>query len=427
MSDASTSNPYADYARLTWYNTADQQMGWAAGTAAANNGEPWLTQANWDWRAAGNQGNAPGQPGNPAWNAAGTPDPSTGDVTGASATQLGVPGVNGGLPVADSNQMSTTKPGPDSSQMSTTPPPVTGGADPNNAASPNLGMYQSMVDYLQQYGLSSLFSIGPNGAPSGWLWDQMVAGVDTADEIKIAIENTNVWKSRFDVIVKQREAAASGQPIQVMTPDQVIQYETTAAATFRNAGLPTSMYSNPQRDFEGLMLGNVSTAELQDRLGEAFSRVKDTPPAVRAAFQEFYGVGSGDAGLAAFFLDPDTTMANLQRDSRVAFTAGTGARYGINVDFGLASSIADKGLTDAGVEQGFENVNRLDSLFQENATDQTDLSAEKEGVASVFGGDGLAQQKINQRAAERSNQNRANSGGALVTNAGAIGAGRIDQ
>lgn len=387
--------------RKILYDIADAKGGLAPGTSASNNGEPDLAPAAWSAAAgttAGPESEAASWLQANGFPAGGAP------LTGASSTA----GSAGDWGSADAN------------------PTAPGAPAPAAAATFDSTLYQTMARYLSDYGLGSLFSVGANGAPSGWLYEQMQNGIDTADEIQLAVESTAAWQERFSVIVEQRKQAALGNPVQVMTPAQVREYEQTTAQLMRTAGLPTYMFDQP-KDFGALMLAGVSTQEVQQRLGTAFDRVRNSNSAVRDEFERFFGVGNGDAGLAAYFLDPTKSLASIDRVSREAFAAGTARRYGLTLDRQLAGDITDKGLTDAGIEQGFENINRLSTIFNETAMEASDLSAEREGIASTFGGDGIAQDAIERRVTERKANSARTTGGALITQAGAIGAGRIDR
>lgn len=284
-----------------------------------------------------------------------------------------------------------------------------------------MGVYKMIADRLAAYGLGKLLAVNPDGTPTGWLWDQLVKGIDTDEEIKIAIEATPEWQKRFAPIVRQRERAARGEGVQIMTPDELVAYEAQMQAVLRRA-LPNSswMWDNVE-DFWQYADQGRSVAEIADVLGQAFERVNSTPPAVRDAFDRFYGVGNGEAALASFFLDPDKTAAALERSSRAAYTAGTATRYGMTLGKDAAEWIADKPISDAGIDQGLEAVNRMAGLFREGVTEGQDLTAEGEGIGAVFSGDAMAQQSLDRRLAERKAGDRGGAGGALVTNRGVTG------
>lgn len=289
-------------------------------------------------------------------------------------------------------------------------------ADPINAE------YATIASYLRSVGLGALVGVDANGNPSGWLWNKLQSGVDTGDELSMAIEQTDVWRNEYGVIVEQRARAARGEPVQVMTVDEVVAYRDSAKQVMRNAGLPAWFYDDAH-DFDHAILNGQSVSELADRLGDAYMTVAQTDPTIRQAFEDFYGVGQGDGALAAYFLDPQRTQASLQKASRAAFAAGMGTKYGIKgMTRSQAEDIALFAPTEAQVNQGLGQVAALgtvttDSLFDGNQVDQQDA------INSVFKNDALATREINKRITERRAANTNAIGGAALTNEGLIGAG----
>lgn len=288
-------------------------------------------------------------------------------------------------------------------------------ADPINQT------YSAMASYLQSIGLGSLAGTGADGRPTGWLWSALQSGVDTADELNVAIQNTDVWKDRFAVIVQQRADAAAGKPVQVMTPAEVIAYENQAKQLMRNAGLPSTFYDQTS-DFNKLMIDGVSTAELSSRLGQSFSRAASVDPAIKTAFENFYGVGQGDGALAAFFLDPDHTLDQLDKQSRSAYAAGLGSKYGIGIDKTQAESIATFAPSDSAVSQGLGQVAAEKPITTDSLFDASHLGDET-AIKSVFEQDAAATSAINRRITERRSNNSNSTGGAALTQQGLLGAG----
>lgn len=285
-------------------------------------------------------------------------------------------------------------------------------------------IYQMLSSYLRDLGLGDLATTDANGNPGGWLWQQIQTGIDSAEELRVAIESTSTWRDRFGVIVEQRQRAARGEPVQVMSVDEVVAYERSVAQLMRQAGLPNTFYDSYQ-DFNQLILSGMSVSEIDERLGQAFDRARNTAPEVRQAFEDFYGIGQGEGALAAFFLDPERTQATLDRASRAAYAAGMGERYGIGIDRARAEQIATGPMTEGGIVQGLEQVNRLGNVFREGLGETgTDLTAEGEGLDLVFDGSAEAQAAVDRRIGTRKSGDRSSTGGAALTNQGLVGSRR---
>lgn len=282
--------------------------------------------------------------------------------------------------------------------------------------------FNTLAAQLRQYGLGELFRVDSSGNPSGWLWDQIQAGVDTSEELQFAIEQTDVYRDRFAVITAQQENAAKGGAGHVMSPAEVIRYEEEVKQMMSAAGLPSTFYDDP-KDFHQLILNDMAPTEVRDRITQAFDYVLSAPPEVRQAFEEFYGVGEGDAQLAAWALDPDRTVRDIGKATRTAYTAGMAERFDVEIDRKAAESIADLPMTERGIVEGMEQVAAMENVFTEglgdSGTDLTDMT----GVNAVFNADAGASAAIQRRIKRRQAIGRSASGGAVLTQEGVVGVG----
>jgi hypothetical protein len=281
-------------------------------------------------------------------------------------------------------------------------------------------MFNMLAQQLRQMGLGQLFQVDAQGQPSGWLWNQMQAGVDTAEELGAAIQQTDVFRERFGVIVEQQRRAAAGEAVYVMSPAEVIQYETTARQMMRKAGLPPTFYDKPE-DFNQLILADISPQELDQRLGQAFEYVQAAPPEVRDAFREFYGVTQGDAHLAAWALNPERTLVDIERATRTAYAGGMAKRFDISLSRAASERIAALPRTEAGITEGLTQLAQQANVFEEGLFEVGDISAENQGIAAVFEGDADAAREMERRVIRRRSPDQSSTGGAVLTNQGLIG------
>jgi len=281
--------------------------------------------------------------------------------------------------------------------------------------------FDTLAATLDNIGLGALFSVDGSGNPSGWLWNQIQAGVDTDEEIAVAIKQTDVYKNRFSVIVEQEKRVREGGGGYIMNELDVLNYEEEVRGYMVAAGLPPSFYDDPQ-DFTKLILSNLSPLEVQKKVVAAFDYVVSAPPEVRTAFEEFYGVGSGDAQLAAWALDPERTVSDITKATRTAYAAGMSERFDIGIDRATAERIADLPLTEGGITEGMKQVASLSNVFREGIGEATDIT-NNDGVSSVFEGNADAQTAINRRVGERRSIERSATGGAIITREGVVGSG----
>lgn len=280
-------------------------------------------------------------------------------------------------------------------------------------------IFGQLANFLRFAGLDSLFTVGPDGTPSGWLWDQIVSGINSADQLAVAIEATPQFQARYPAIIDLRQRAANGEPVQIPTVAQVREYEDTTTRLMRNAGLPAWFYDS-YTDSQNLMTKGLSAAEVEQRLGTAWERVQSTDPSIRQAYSEFYGVAEGDAALAATFLDPAHTTNQLEKASRAAYTAGMGRNMGVNVDQALAERFASLPKTDAGIYQDLTDIAGLSPVATESITETKDITSGDLAGAVAFG-DGNSKQDIQRRILERQANEKSSSGGGALTQRGLTG------
>ena len=279
--------------------------------------------------------------------------------------------------------------------------------------------FRTLASFLSSIGLSDLFSY-VNGRPSGWLWDQIVGGVTNVEELLIGLQQTDSFKQRFPIIDFQQQQNAQGIPTRVMTPSEVLTYESEVTNAFRRAGLPSWFYDNPVEDVQARIQSGLSPEAIVERVDTAYSYVVNAPVEVRQKFEEFYGVANSDAALAAYILDPEKTIASLEKAQRTAYTAGIGQQYQIPLSQQQAQTIAEMPLTEAGITQGLQDVAQQSGLYQESVGETTDLTTET-GVASVFGADVEATTALERRATQRQTVGQGSQGGAVLTQTGVIG------
>lgn len=287
------------------------------------------------------------------------------------------------------------------------------------AMDPSMAVFNALSAYLNELALGDLFQIDANGNPSGWLWNQIVGGVDNEATLIPALENTKAFKTRYKVIFDLRERAAKGEPVQVLSARAVREYENTFSNMMRQAGMPPWFYDS-YKDMHKLIGQGVSPTELEQRIATGWTMVRDADPAVRQAFTDFYGVGTGDAALAAYILDPEMAISKLEQSSRAAYTAGYGRSMGINVDRTLAERVAAMPLSEAGIQQGLGEVSGLSGVFNEGITETDNLTTET-GVQASLLNSGAAKQSIENRLIERQSASRSTTGGAAQTQQGVVG------
>jgi hypothetical protein len=274
--------------------------------------------------------------------------------------------------------------------------------------------------YLNEIGLGSLFSVDSRGNPSGWLWDQITAGTDSEERLMMALEQTPEFRRRFQVIFDLREQAARGENVVVPNVSQVLQYEQQYKTVMSRAGVPSWFYDSYQ-DAHAAIARNLTVEQIAERIDSSFSVVTRLPQEVRDVFSEFFGDAS-DGALAAAVLDPEKTLANLEKATRMAVAGGYARRQGFDLTQGQASEYASLNRSLAQTEEQMAGVGMLRplELSQAGEAETIQEGAVFEGVAL---GRADAMQAVESRLTTRRAGQSQIAGGALALQEGIVGAG----
>lgn len=289
-------------------------------------------------------------------------------------------------------------------------------------AQDNLSVFNQLASFLNSIGLGGLFSIS-NGTPGGWLWEQIQGGVATEAELTLALEQTPEFRSRFAVIFDMRDQAARGAITYVPTAADVLAYEKEYVQAMISAGVPSWFYDSYE-DAHAAMRSNLSVTQVEERIQRGFGVMQEMPPEVRTAFEELYG-SQADGALLAAVLDPEKTLAEIDRAVRASQITGFGRRAGLEISSEQALRFSVNSLSVSEIEQGVQEAARLTPLTEETIGEgATDLSTEVALSAGLL--DNAADQAaLEARLTRRQLGQRAAGGGAIAGQSGVIGAGVV--
>ena len=246
----------------------------------------------------------------------------------------------------------------------------------------NRDSYARLKAVLDDFGLGSL-----GGSIQQWL----VEGLSEA-EISQRLRDTPEYQRRFPALEERRSRGLAP-----LSPAEYVAYEKQARQLFRAAGLPQGFYDSNE-DFTKFLSGDVSLAELGDRVGLASSAAFNADSSVLSALASF-GVTGGD--LTAFFLDPDAAQPLLERKYNAARISATGNRAG----FGYlteqeSTSLLQMGVTEGQAQQGLGELAQSKELF--TALDGgEDTIGRDEQLDATFRGNANARRRIQNRTARR--------------------------
>jgi hypothetical protein len=207
--------------------------------------------------------------------------------------------------------------------------------------------YDLLYSQFAEYGLQSLVSP---------LKSLIETGVSPS-EFTLRLRESDDYKKRF---------AANAQRIQkglrALSESEYITLEDQYQNVMRNYGLPKEYYARGemgvQQGFEKFISGDVSAAELEDRIQTAQNRVLNAAPEVANTLRQFYpDIKDGD--ILAYALDPDQAITNIKRKVQAAEIGAGAAMAGLSTGLARAEELQRYGVTGEQARQGYQAIGGL--------------------------------------------------------------------
>jgi len=216
--------------------------------------------------------------------------------------------------------------------------------------------------------------------------------ISNPDAVLFSIRNTPQYQQRFAANSKR---AAKGLP--ELDPATYLALENQYRDLMRSSGLPVGFYDQTS-DFEKLLEGDVSPSELSTRVTEGYRKVSEADPQVKQQMRELYNVD--EAGLTAYFLDPDRATPLLVRQANAASIAARAKEQAnLRLSAATAEDLVARGYTAEQAQAAFQRAGQLAGLYQEMGG-ETALTEEQK-VGAALGFDVQAQQELERRRAQR--------------------------
>ena len=249
----------------------------------------------------------------------------------------------------------------------------------------------SINTVLANYGLSDL---------SEFVYNEIILkeeiNINNPDAIIFAIREQPAYQKRFSA---NKERVKNG--FDELDPASYIGLEDQYRETLSANGMPVSFYDSKD-DFDALIGGSVSNAELQSRVQDGYRAVQDADPEVK---RQMYALGFAEGDLAAYFIDPNRmrptlVAADYKRQAQAAKIAARSVELaGIQLTGGLAEDLARRGITETEAETGFTAIGKLGELTTQ-LSGETALSQEQI-IGQQFGTDVAAAQELEKRKRRR--------------------------
>ena len=200
-------------------------------------------------------------------------------------------------------------------------------------------------------------------------------------EFAVRLRQTEPYKKRFAA-----NAARISKGLRALSESDYINLEDDYQTIMRNYGLPASYYTKGelgrQEGFEKFIGGDVSPAELEERIVTAQKRVLDAAPEVTTALKQFYpDIKNGE--ILAYTLDPEKGLADIRKKVTAAEIGGAALGAGLTTSLTDAEYLRRYGVTKETAQRGYEIIGgglergrQLADIYQQ--PDYTQAVAEEE-------------------------------------------------
>ena len=238
--------------------------------------------------------------------------------------------------------------------------------------------YDLLYQEFKQYGLDSLVT------PLKGLIEQGVS----PSEFTLRLRESEPYKKRF---AANQQRIAKG--LRALSEAEYLGLEDQYQNVMRNYGLPESYYAKgelgTQPGFEKFLAGDVSAAELEDRIQTAQNRVINAAPEIKTALQQFYpGITNGD--ILAYTLDPQQALVDIKRKVQAAEIGGAALQAGLQTGVSRAEELQKYGVTQQQAQQGYQTIggglqrgSELASIYSQSPYTQTTAEQEVFGLPSA--------------------------------------------
>jgi hypothetical protein len=249
--------------------------------------------------------------------------------------------------------------------------------------------YDLLFTEFDRYGLGGLV------AP---LQTFITEGLSPA-EFTIRLRQTDAYKKRF---AANEQRIKSG--LRALSEAEYVNLEDQYQNVMRNYGLPASYYTRGdmgvQPGFEKFISGDVSAAELEDRIQTAQNRVINAAPDVSKALRQFFPeISNGD--ILAYVLDPENSLGAIKRKVTISEIGGAAFEQALKSDVTRASELAKYGVTGQQARQGYQAIaellpsaTKLSDIYQKQGLGAYDQAvAEQEVFGTAGAADAAAKRK----------------------------------
>lgn len=199
-----------------------------------------------------------------------------------------------------------------------------------------MGVYASMADRFNKYGLTGL---------ANKIKELAIAGATEAT-ITLQLMETPEYQQRFAANADRIKRGLSA-----LTPAEYVNVEDSYRQVLRAYGLKQFDNDAYVRQF---IANDMSPTELSNRVVTAVQRVQNADPALVNQLKQFYGIGAPD--MVAYVLDPEQQFQKIERQIAASEIGVAAGRQGLRTGVSVAEQLAAQGVTEAEARKGYSTI-----------------------------------------------------------------------
>lgn len=231
--------------------------------------------------------------------------------------------------------------------------------------------------------LTRLFDNYGLGSLAGKILEFVQQGYDT-DTISLMLQDTPEYKERFKANEQRRSAGMA-----VLSPAEYLNLERQYRQLLSSGGMPAGFYDSND-DFTGWIAGDVSPAEIQDRVQLASSAINSSDSHYIQTLRS-YGIGDGD--LAAYMLDSKRALPLIQKTVRASMVGAEASRNSLGMTQQRAEYFADLGVGGEQARGAYQTIGENLPTAEKLGTLGNEQYGQGDLEDELMGGSGLASAK----------------------------------
>tara|TARA_R100000458_G_C8251401_1_gene228289 strand:+ start:381 stop:1430 length:1050 start_codon:yes stop_codon:yes gene_type:complete len=189
-----------------------------------------------------------------------------------------------------------------------------------------------------------------------------------------ATRQTSAWRNEFEYLERDDGSL-------IMSEMDAIATKATYRQTLAEVGIIDT--TEFEKQFEGMIKGEVSGAEFQQRIDLVHSLVKDNIPGVEKMFREQYGIETDSATIFGALINPQIQDKMLKGDLQTIGIAAEAGAAGFTGTFARFDSLRKAGLTQEKARETYQAAGTYQTMAQQTGREFSIETLESAAIGDV--------------------------------------------